>query len=135
MESAEAVSLTFRDPWLICVMLAARPDAIASPAASSEALVIRYPDEICENARESAFWERVELNTDDELNPTAVRPLDIQYVSRAPQNTGYPDLGIGALAVRPYSGERNSRKIVTTSDVRSRPRVNAYEMRVEDVCW
>jgi hypothetical protein len=77
IERAEAVSLTFRDAWLICVMLAARPDAIASPAASSDARLIRDPDESCVNARESAVCVRDTLKTDEELNPTAVRPLDI----------------------------------------------------------
>jgi hypothetical protein len=38
---------------------------------------MRYPEETCAKDRASAFWVREILKTDDELNPTAVRPLDI----------------------------------------------------------
>ena len=49
MFNADTASLAFRDDWLIEVILAASCDAIARPAASSEAELILFPEASCAN--------------------------------------------------------------------------------------
>ena len=53
-------------------MLAASPLAMANPAASSAAELMRFPDESCANDLLNADCERDRLNIDEEPNPVVL---------------------------------------------------------------
>ena len=60
-------------------MLAASPLAIAKPAASSAAELIRFPDASCANDLLNADCERDKLNIDEEPNPVVL--LKVRAIS------------------------------------------------------